>query len=291
MVSPSPSLFPGTRLFLLVTAVAGKDNSFVSPCKGERARLQVGGSHASLPFQDGVTRTVGIRTHHQPFGWSPALEKGGYDGRMVVIRTVPLPFSPGLGYSSSSQPSQGRTNPCVPLKGGKGPLQRVGGSYTSLPFQDGVTRRVGIRTHHQPFGWSPALEKGGYDGRMVVIRTVPLPFSPGLGCSFSSQPSQGRTIALCPPERGKGPASAGRGFAHLSTFSRRCYSGATRMVSVRTYPPSIRTVPLPFQGRTNPYPPRCSKRTCPRWRTGSLLGLGVMAALWLLFILLLQWHG
>lgn len=33
--------------------------------KGERARLRVGGSHASLPCKDGVTRTVGARTHHQ----------------------------------------------------------------------------------------------------------------------------------------------------------------------------------------------------------------------------------
>ncbi len=65
---------------------------------------RVGGSHTSLPFQDGVTRTVDVRTY------PPS------------IRTVPLPFSPGLGCSFSSQPSQGRTNPCVPLKGGKGPL-------------------------------------------------------------------------------------------------------------------------------------------------------------------------
>ncbi len=58
--------------------------------KGERARLRVGGSHASLPFKDGVTRMVGVGTHHQPFGWSPALKKGGYDGGVGALRLVPL---------------------------------------------------------------------------------------------------------------------------------------------------------------------------------------------------------
>ena len=154
---------------------------------------------------------------HQPCGWSP----------------FPFPRD----WAVPLRHSRRREGQILvsPWKGERDRL-RVGGSHASLPFQDGVTRTVDVRTHHQPFGWSPALEKGGYDGGMVVIRTVPLPFSPGLGCSFSSQPSQGRTIALCPPGRGKGPL-AGRGFACLSTFSRRCYSGATRRVGVRTYPP------------------------------------------------------
>jgi hypothetical protein len=33
----------------------------------------------------------------------------------------------------------------------------------------------------------------------TVLGTVPLPFSPGLGCSCSSQPSQGRTIDIVFP--------------------------------------------------------------------------------------------
>ncbi len=57
---------------------------------------------------------------------------------------------------------------CVPLKGGKDPLAGRG-SHTRCET-------------HPP-----------------AIRLVPLPFPAGLGCSYSSQPSQGRTITRRTP--------------------------------------------------------------------------------------------
>jgi hypothetical protein len=195
---------------------------------------------------------------------------------------------------------------CVPLKGGKGPPWRVGGSHTGQPAADGVARTVGVKTHPPAIRLVPLPFQG---------RTKEFPFPRDQAVSVRHS-RRGKDKELCPPERGKGPALAGRGLAHRTTGSRRCYSygrcknpstshkagppslfpgtrpflfvtavagrtkncvplkggkgppwrvggshtgqtradGVARTVGVKTHPPAIRLVPLPFQGRTKDFP-------------------------------------
>ncbi len=178
--------------------------------------MRVGGSHASLPCKDGVTQTVDVRTHHQNGSKESHGRCTNLSTRMVVknrmvgvrthppsIRTVPLPF-------------QGRTITCVPLKGGKDPPWRVGGSHASLPFKDGVTRRVGVRTHHQ----NGSKELNGRCRNPSISHAAGSPsLFPGTRPFLFVTAVAGKDKALCPPatettsrsllvlwKRGKGPA-------------------------------------------------------------------------------------
>ena len=68
-----------------------------------------------------------------------------------------------------------------------------------------------------------------------------LPFSPGPGCSCSSQPSREGQKTCVPLKGGKDPL-AGRGLAHRTTGSRRCYPyGRCKNPSTshRAGPPSL----------------------------------------------------
>jgi hypothetical protein len=103
---------------------------------------------------------------------------------------------------------------CVPLKGGKGPPWRVGGSHTGQPAADGVARTVGVKTHPPAIRLVPLPFQG---------RTKEFPFPRDQAVSVRHS-RRGKDKELCPPERGKGPALAGRGLAHRTTGSRRCYS-------------------------------------------------------------------
>ena len=123
---------------------------------------------------------------------------------------------PRDGDDEEESPIQGRTKLCVPRDGddeqespspvekGERARLRVGGSHGSLPFKDGVTSMIDIRTHHQNGS------KESY-GRCTNLSTIAL--------TRNGLPSlSGKDKALCPPARGKGPALAGRGFARLSAL-------------------------------------------------------------------------
>jgi hypothetical protein len=127
---------------------------------------------------------------------------------------------------------------CVPLKGGKGPPWRVGGSHTGQPAADGVARTVGVKTHPPAIRLVPLPFQG---------RTKEFPFPRDQAVSVRHS-RRGKDKELCPPERGKGPALAGRGFAHGTTGSRRCYSYGR--CSHKAGPPSLsgKDKRLPFSG-------------------------------------------
>jgi len=78
-----PSLFPGTRPFLFVMAVAGRTKICVPLKGGKGPPWRVGGSHTGQTRADGVTRTVGVKTHPPAIGLVPLPFQG---------RTKDFPF-------------------------------------------------------------------------------------------------------------------------------------------------------------------------------------------------------
>ena len=149
------------------------------------------------------------------------------------------------------------------------------GAYTCQTFTDGGIHLVGVKTH------PPAM------------RLVPLPFQ---GRTKICVPRDGDDEKESPSPVEKGERTRLRvGGSHtgLTTRTRYCekvtdksYGRCKDLSTVHSDgPPSL-------SGKDKSLsPPAAAKGPVLTGGQVLLLGLGVMAALWLLFILLLQWHG